>query len=286
MATNKPLLHPLTAAKLALVHDQPPHALLLTGPAGMGKETIARWLAADILGTSVDKLDTYPHFIPIGSVDGKGVSIDAVRQLEHAISLKIPGKKTISRIIVISNAQLLTIEAQNALLKTLEEPPQGTMLILTSSQQEALLPTIRSRVQVIDINKPAVQELQTALLAHGVAKSRLPQLLALSGGLPGLAFALADDDQSHPLVSAAQTARQLLQQSTFEKLCHVDSLAKNREVSRNVVQILMQMAHAALLTGRASSRWQRVQQAAYDADKALTQGTQPKLVLTDLMLNL
>lgn len=286
MATNKPLLHPLTAAKLALLHDQPPHALLLTGPAGMGKETIAKWLAADILGISVDKLDVYPHYHPINSINGKGISIDAVRQLEHAISLKIPGKQAISRIIVICNAQLLTVEAQNALLKTLEEPPQGTMLILTSSQQESLLPTIQSRVQAIDINKPTTDELQAALLAHGLAKSRLQQVLALSGGLPGLAFALADDDQSHPLVSAAQTARQLLQQTTFEKLCQVDSLAKNREASRNVVQILMQMAHAALLTGRASSRWQRVQQAAYDADKALTQGTQPKLVLTDLMLNL
>jgi DNA polymerase-3 subunit delta' len=286
MATSKPLLHPLTASKLALLHDQPPHALLLSGPAGIGKETIARWLAADILSITIDKLSAYPHFLPINSDDGKSISIDAVRQLEHAISLKIPGKRAISRIIVISNAQLLTLEAQNALLKTLEEPPEGTMLILTSSQQEALLPTIRSRVQTIDINKPATAELHDALLAHGVAKNRLPQLLALSGGLSGLAFALADDDLSHPLVSAAQTARQLLQQSTFEKLCLVDGLAKNREASRNVVQILMQMAHAALLTGRASSRWQRVQQAAYDADKALTQGTQPKLVLTDLMLNL
>jgi DNA polymerase-3 subunit delta' len=286
MATNSPLLHPVTAAKLASVYDKPPHALLLTGPAGMGKGTVAQWLAARVLDLPTDKLDAYPHFLQITSPDGKGISIDAIRELEHVLALKIPGTKSVSRVIVINDAHLLTTEAQNSLLKTLEEPPEGTILLLTSSQQEALLPTIRSRVQTIEVNKPATNELQAALTAHGLAVSRLQQVLALSGGLPGLAHALADDDQEHPLVSAAQIARRLLQQSTFEKLCQVDSLAKNRETSRNVVQILMQMAHAALLSGKGGSRWQRVQQAAYDAQVALARGTQPKLVLTDLMLNL
>ncbi len=280
MATHKPLLHPLTEDRLTRLQKRPPHALLIAGPAGIGKTAIARWYAANLLETTVEKLDLHPYFFEISPIDSKAIGVEAVRELEHVISLKTTSSSAVGRVVIINNAHLLTIEAQNALLKTLEEPPEGTVLILTGAQQHALLPTIQSRVQQLEVTRPT-QEALGGALPKGSA-----QLLALSGGLPGLAFALAKDDQDHPLVNAAQTARQLLQQSSFEKLCQVDALSKNKEASRNLIYILMQMAHAALVAGKGSSRWQKILQATYDADTALNRGTQPKLVLTSLMLNL
>lgn len=280
MTTAKPLMHPLTEGRLGLLRNRPPHALLISGPAGIGKTAVARWHAANLLKIPIEKLDSYPYFLEISPIENKAISIDAVRQLEHVTSLKTTGSASISRVIIINDAHLLTTEAQNALLKTLEGPPQDTVLIMTSSQQHALLPTIRSRLQQVEITKPSREALITALPGSS------PQSLALSDGLPGLAFALAKNDEQHPLVEAAKTARQLLQQSSFEKLCRVDALSKNKEASRNLVYILMQMAHAALLTGKGSARWQKILRATYNADSALNRGTQPKLVLTNLMLNL
>lgn len=280
MPTSKPLMHPLTEDRLALLQDRPPHALLISGPAGIGKTTVARWYASMLLSVVPEKLTTHPYFFEINPTDGKTISIDAVRELEHVTSLKPTSSADVSRVILVNDAHLLTAEAQNALLKTLEEPPVGTVLLLTCAYEQALLPTIRSRLQRLEVTKPSKE----ALAAELPQSSQ--QLLALSGGLPGLAFALAADNQDHPLVGAAQTARQLLQQSSFEKLAQVDALSKNKEMTRNVVYILMQMAHAALLTGKGGGRWQNILQATYDADRALNRGTQPKLALTNLMLNL
>lgn len=282
MATSKPLLHATTEAALQAVLQRQPQAILLTGPYGVGKTAVGEWLAAELLG--VETVNEHPYFTAIHSSDGKAIGIDAVRELEHVLTLKIPGRASVQRVVLLNDAHLLTGEAQNALLKTLEEPPQGTILILTSSEEDALLPTIRSRVQIIAITPPTGEVLAAALAERQAAN--IPQILAVSGGLPGLAFALANGDQSHPLMIAATTARTLLQQSTFEKLCQVDTLAKNRELSRNVLYVLMQMAHTALLGGRNNSRWQRIMQAAYDTESALRGGVQPKLALTELMLNL
>jgi DNA polymerase III delta prime subunit len=75
------------------------------------------------------------------------IGIDDIKQLQRAIFLKPIKSKT--KAVIIEDAQLLTIEAQNALLKVLEEPPSHTIIILITTTKEALLPTIRSRCQII-----------------------------------------------------------------------------------------------------------------------------------------
>lgn len=287
MATTKPLLHPVTANKLQSAIDKPPHALLLVGPEGMGKATVARWLGAQFIQIEPRKLSSYAHYLEITSQEGKAIGIDAIRTIEHFVSLKIPTRSSlVNRLVIIYDAQLLSTEAQNALLKTLEEPPADTAIIVTVTEKEQLLPTIRSRAQSIELTPPATADLQSSLREKGVSEAELATILALSGGMPGLAFALANKDRDHPLVQAAQTARQLLQESSFEKLCRVEALSKDKLATQNVVLILMQMAHAALLTGKNTERWQKVLTTSYNAERAIKSGTQTKLVLTDLMLNL
>lgn len=280
--TSKPVLHPLVEQKLTAIAGNPPHALLLAGPEGIGKMTIAHWLAAQVLQVTPEALQTYPHILTIApAAEGKAIGIDDIRQLEHFVALRIPSEQQVNRMVILQDAHLLTTEAQNALLKTLEEPPRGTVLLLTAASRQALLPTILSRVQTLEVMPPKGPDLAAALSVPNAQ-----QLLAYSGGLPGLAFALAANDQSHPLVQAAQTARALLGETAFQKVARVDGLSKDKVATANLLYILGQMAHAALLTGRNAERWQKVLTVVYQAQKALKQGTQPKLALTDLMLNL
>lgn len=93
----------------------------------------------------------HPDILTLTS-EKPNLGIDLVRELKKRLARK-PYQAS-ERIVLIPQAEKLTLEAQNALLKTLEEPPKDTIIILTTPQKEALLPTILSRTQVISKKTP------------------------------------------------------------------------------------------------------------------------------------
>src|SRR5689334_1204140 len=94
----------------------PSHALCLVGPPGAGKHYMALQLAYEILGKT-DEDAIYS----VGETDDIG--IEAVRKLQRFLQLKKPGTNEFRRVVIVENAERMSGEAQNALLKTLEEPP-------------------------------------------------------------------------------------------------------------------------------------------------------------------
>ena len=281
------VLHPLTAQALTSFEKRPSHAVLIHGPTGIGKTAVANHLAAAILGITPDQLATYPY---LSLIDAQTVSSDskaAVNQLQHFLSLRVPKSGTINRVVIITGAQELSLNAQNALLKTLEEPPLATLMILTADSQAGVLPTIVSRVQAISIKRPPAAALTAHFKSNGHADNLIDQAYAMSGGLPGLMEALLTNTD-HPLQSATVLARQLLQQTTYQRLLIVDSLTKDKPLIVNTLFIVQQMAHSRLLstTGNQFNRWQRILEASYVASEQLSRNGQPKLVLDALMLKL
>lgn len=276
-----------TARAIAAFTSRPSHALLLTGPPGSGKASLAIQLAEAILQLSPGTLPTYPYLRHIEPIDGKAISIETVRELEHFLSLRVPGQQIINRIVIIESSQLLSPEAQNALLKTLEEPPLASLLVFTATSEDALLPTIQSRMQTIAVKRPSLDALTEHFKHAGHSSQRIGQMQAISGGLPGLMAALLEDSD-HPLLPATQRARLLLQQSTFERLLAVDELAKQKTLCRDVLFILTQMAQLRLrvATGKDFERWTTILRASYAAVSALDANAQSKLALTNLMLQL
>lgn len=263
------------------------HAVLLAGSPGSGKSAHARRLAADALDLAPDSLDTYGYFHTVNPVDGKSIGIDTVRELNHFLSLKVPVDKPINRVVIVNDSHTMTIEAQNSLLKNLEEPPTGTLFILTADSVSSLLPTISSRVQQIQITKPGETETIDHFSKQGFSDADIAKAYGISGGLPGLIDALLNDTQ-HPLKEAADKARQILSQTAFERLLAVDELSKQRDLAIGVTQILKQMATFSLKTaqGKTAERWQGILQASYEASEALSTNAQPKLALDKLMLSL
>jgi DNA polymerase-3 subunit delta' len=281
------LLNPVTKQQVSEFIAHPSHALLLEGPSGSGKLTLGVQIASQLLEHEPDQLDSYPYLRRIASVDGKAISIEAIRGLEQFLSLKVPSPLVINRIVLIEDAQLLGHEAQNALLKTLEEPPTATVIILLASSNQSLLPTVLSRLQVITIKRPGTDETLRYFSEKGYAVTDIKQAVSLSAGLPGLMQALLSNEE-HPLRPATELARQLLQGTTYQRLLMVDELAKQKPLARDTLFIMQQMAHARLqtVTDKQAQRWHQILKASYEAAEALSSNAQPKLVLDQLMLQL
>lgn len=146
----------VTALQGAIAKNQIPHALLFAGPRGTGKTSIAR-IFARAIGTT--DIDTYE----IDAASNRG--IDDVRMLREAVmTLPYESKR---KVYIIDEVHMLTKEAFNALLKTLEEPPEHVVFILATTESEKLLETITSRCQVYRFRAPTREILRDAIL--GVA---------------------------------------------------------------------------------------------------------------------
>ncbi len=280
------ILNTHTRNLLTAFVKKPSHALLLIGPSGIGKDTVTNELIGLLLN---DASEAYrmAYVKTIQSVDGKQIGIDDIRSIEKFLQLRAPKSGNVNRIIIIRDSNLMTIQAQNALLKTLESPPLGTLLILTSSSFQALLPTIQSRSQQIYVERPDLDNLRKHFITQGFKNEDIDRALSISGGLPGLSTNIISGTD-HPLLPAIDYAKQILSSTSFDRLTIIDELQGKKELTMNVLFILQQMAHYQLSIAKTSSqkRWATILTASYSASELLRQNVLPKLVLTDLMLGL
>src|SRR5437868_3785671 len=229
--TSDLLLHPKTRQQVLLVLKKPTQALLILGPAGSGKETLAKNLAAEILKIPVPKLDNYPYYTLLERPSGKQeIPIDSVRSVIRELGLKavIPSKGLARRVVIINEVHFLSHEAQSALLKILEEPPLDTLFILTSTSESAVLPTISSRSQKLLILPLSLDE-SIRYFNKDYKEKTIDSAWQLSQGAAGLLSALLQDDNDHPLKIAVNDAKKLLGMSRYERLLYLDKLSTSRE---------------------------------------------------------
>ncbi len=164
-----------------------PHALLFSGQEKLGKKTIALEVAFWFLG---ENLERHPDFIliePPQEKKGPGqIQIDQIRELAWRLSLK-PIKAPLM-LAIIDGAHLMTKEAQNCFLKTLEEPKTNSLLILITEHPGFLLPTILSRCEQVKFYPVQKEEISNFLKKKGVSGEDLKTLTEISLGRPGVAI--------------------------------------------------------------------------------------------------
>ncbi len=191
----------------ALRSNRVPHAYLFVGPAGSGKLDAAWALAQALL--CPNRVDEgcgqcqvclkvqhghHPDVLLLQPDEGKRrIAIAQVRKLQESLPYR-PYEGS-HRIILVPDAHVMTEEAANALLKTLEEPPDRTHFVLTTAQPSSLLDTIRSRCQTIRFAPHPREAIAQTLVRERSLDERMAMVLAgLAEGSPGRAMELLDRD--------------------------------------------------------------------------------------------
>jgi DNA polymerase-3 subunit delta' len=218
------------------------HAYLITGPESVGKNTLAHALALALNCTHPDEAarpcmecrscrlvmsGNHPDMLYSEQDATTGaLKIDAIRAVMHRLAMK-PFEARY-RIAIFESFDQAQPRAQDALLKTLEEPPPNALLILTATRVEALLPTILSRSQIIHLRPVPLAAVRDVLVERCGAESDHAELLArLSGGRLGWAIGALHDDS---LLQERETALDALE----------DCISRDRAGRFNLAQELGQ----------------------------------------------
>lgn len=269
---NDLLLPPTLHAQLKALAKDPPHALLLVGPTGFGKRTLAyAWAKAFAVPEVVEP-------------DEKStISIEAVRGLYRQTRSRKEGRQ----VVIIDHAEAMGIEAQNALLKLLEEPRAGVTFILTTPSLDALLPTIRSRTQVVTVRPLAITQLTEWAKKQNPAISAidLAQFLFIAQGRPGvLATLLTNEEAVATLRARMQQAKALLAADPYERLAKVNELTKDRATLVATLEAMGVMVKLQLAKNN-EAKWFKMADALEICLRRLAQNGNPRAQLTNFFLS-
>ena len=240
-----------------------PHALLLEGPIGSGRRTVARLLAAAVVCRSEHEhpcgqcpacrkalQNIHPDIIEIGGAEETSAfNMDAIRALREEAYI-LPNEAPV-RVFILCDVQTMHNQAQNALLKLLEEPPKHTRFILTCENRSQLLETVRSRLFAVTLGGISTED------AVAILRRRLPdrkpeeltRAAALWGGVVGQALRSLQDGSYSDIVALLPTLAEGLMASTEVTLLRATSaLEKDKDAVPAVLSGLQLIVRDALFS--------------------------------------
>lgn len=210
------------------------HSYLFIGLSNVGKFTVAREFAKKLIAFDKDLIVTHPDVHIINQEDK--IKIEQIKELSRYISLSPHSARY--KVAIINNIERLGREAANALLKTLEEPPVNSILILIASSLEEVLPTIISRCQIVRFYPVKEQELLNELKQSNIAVSE--NLLRLAAGRPGIIFkALEDKTFLAAKVNSPDDIKNILLMSVAEKFELAKEMADKEDIQTTLEDWLL-----------------------------------------------
>ena len=248
----------------AVTEDRPNHAYLLLGAPGVGKRTVADMLARALVCAADDpSCRPCDQCGPCGKVlagshpdvwaeepSGKfhTISTDQITELQRRLSYRRAEGR--HRVVILDEANRTGTQAQNKLLKTLEEPPEGTILILCAVHPGQLLITVRSRCQKLALGIVSPQTIEPWLIEqHDATPQQAATAAAGSRGLPGLAVALLDSDRSAERQARLSGLSEALAGKREAIDLLVTSVDRDRAACGEVLNTLQELLRDAMLEG-------------------------------------
>lgn len=239
------------------------HAYLFVGPQGVGRRTLALRLAQAVncenppsAGDFCGECRACRGFAKMGHPDlhlvqraegDRDIKVEAVRELSRMLALT-PYEANY-QVALLLNFEEASVHAANALLKTLEEPPQRVLLLLTAQSEESLPATIASRCEVLRLRPVPTKVLRQDLIERGGVGEEEAQLLAgVSNGRPGYALHLHHNpDELSQRGEWLDEATGLLSKGRVERFAYTEALSKDRERLRLALQVWLSFWRDVLL---------------------------------------
>lgn len=228
------------------------HAYLFCGPPGLGRRTLALRLAQALnctqpaapgqpcgLCRECRQIEAMRHpdlAIVQAESEGGTLKVDQVREVRRALALK-PYQANY-RVALFLRFQEASEGAANALLKTLEEAPGYAVLILTADAPEQLLPTITSRCEILRLRPLSIETIEAHLGLHGANPGQARLIAHISGGRPGYALRLLQDESALEFrAERLDELGQLLTSSRVQKFDYAEKLARDKGAMRQTLLV-------------------------------------------------
>ena len=217
------LVNPITERLVLNLIEKAGSPLALIGAEGVGKIYLAKLIADKILNTKTIKNHPY-----IFVLDAKISGIDQVRELQNNLKLVVPGKQLIKRMVIIDNFDSFGREAQNALLKIIEEPPIDTQIIILINSVNFVLPTILSRVQAVNVLPVSLDQSQKYFMDQ-YSENEIKRAYNISAGNSELMQNIISNNDSSQLIINIERAKQILSLEKYERIAQIDKLLKEKD---------------------------------------------------------
>lgn len=270
---NEFLINPKTEKNLDSMVSTIPHAVLFCGPKGSGKLHAARMM--------LRRINPIMDIQVFEALPGKTIGIDLIREARNFLHTKNTSS-TPYRAVIIVPTDSMTEEAQNALLKTLEEPANGSMIVLLCRSKSKLLATVLSRVQPIEILPIELDAAIEHYKNHDEAD--VVKSYRISGGAPELLNKLITQE-AEDYTADFDLAKSFLTSSRFERLKIVEDQKDNAEV---LIDNIMHIVKAAIqnpdMSNQSRQRFVKLFTAVAEADEKLASHVSKKGVLLELAL--
>ncbi|MCX8130774.1 MAG: DNA polymerase III subunit delta' [Clostridia bacterium] len=242
---QKEVLNALTSL---IKNDRVGHAYVFSGSRGIGKRTVAGIFAGmllcrdpgpdgscgDCMACRMYENRSNPDFYAIG-MDDSNIGVDDIRKMQSDVIIRplYSNKK----VYLISNAENMTVQAQNCLLKILEEPPHYAVIILTTSNYNALMETIRSRTLRFSFRKNSFEEVKDVLIRKYGYNKGVDFIASYADGVIGSALELAGSDEFREL--REKTVEIVLKMAREGKLVHIFEIYDFFETNKGSIDTIL-----------------------------------------------
>lgn len=269
--------------------DKVSHSYMFVGITGIGKKMIAKDFAKGILCLNEERYcnncksciefdsNNNPDLIYI-EPDGNNIKIEQIRELQK----RIPEKPIISnkKVCIINDADTMTKEAQNCLLKTLEEPPEFVTIILIGSNENAFLTTIKSRCMIIHFEKIADEEI-SSFLRQNYGVEPTSNMLDLFQGSIGKAIELKDKQEQYENIRNIVT--KLNSNDLIDTIKTAENLYKNKE---EIYEILEYINITLLKMAKTDYRYTNCIQIVENTKQRLKQNANYDMCIDNMLFNM